>query len=608
MGLSHPRSVAVHEPLDAVEAPAGLARLLAGGRLRISLQPIVRLADGTVFGYEALSRGPAGSALEAPAALFAAARAANLEVDLDLACAQAALARYGTLDLAERLFVNLNPVSIISGEAAARLPQYARAAAVFPGNVVIELTETHRTRDFARLRDALAGLRASGFALAIDDLGEGFASLRLWSELQPDYVKIDRHFVSGIHLDPLKHRFVKAIEDIAHAGGSKVVAEGIEIETEFAMLRDLGIEFGQGWLIGRPSFDERPAVSRVLPLAAGIRRRERFPDAILRPEQNGSTGRLTVPIQPVTPHTDNDAVFARFEREPELTVLPVVDAGRPLGLITRYSMIDRFARPFWREVYGRKPCTTLMEPETMIVDAATTVQRLSGMVVDASPQHLAGGFLVTEDGCYVGVVTGQALLREITRLQISAARYANPLTMLPGNVPIAEHCEMLLAGQQPFVVAYCDLNAFKAFNDQFGFRRGDDVILGTARVLSSACDAELDFIGHIGGDDFMLLMRSADWEARCREALAAFERLVPGFVPAEVAAAGGYASEDRRGQLLFHELPSLAIGALCAEPGAFHGHLELAEAATEVKRHAKRRGGNCLFIDRRRPRVHPPAG
>lgn len=181
-----------------------------------------------------------------------------------------------------------------------------------------------------------------------------------------------------------------------------------------------------------------------------------------------------------------------------------------------------------------------------------------------------------------------------------AARYANPLTGLPGNVPIQEHMERLLAANQIFVAAYFDLDQFKPYNDVYGFRRGDEMIQLTAQILRASCDGELDFIGHIGGDDFVVLFQSPDWEDRCRTMLARFDDERLSLFDVRHVAEGGYVSEDRRGRMDFHALVSLSIGAVQIDPAHFHHYQEVARAAADAKRMAKKIEGSHLFIDQRR--------
>ncbi len=191
-------------------------------------------------------------------------------------------------------------------------------------------------------------------------------------------------------------------------------------------------------------------------------------------------------------------------------------------------------------------------------------------------------------------------MREITKAQIETARYANPLTLLPGNVPISEHIEYLLQAEKSFAVCYADLDNFKPFNDVYGYRKGDEIIQFTGKLLRDACDATHDFIGHIGGDDFIMVMQSPDWEQRCNRALAAFGLNSLGLYLPEHRVTGGYMTGDRQGRLVHHPLPTLSIGVTWVNPKLFNSHHEVAEAASVAKKQAKETLGNSLFVERRR--------
>jgi diguanylate cyclase (GGDEF)-like protein len=240
-----------------------------------------------------------------------------------------------------------------------------------------------------------------------------------------------------------------------------------------------------------------------------------------------------------------------------------------------------------------------MDADPLIVDKATRISELSELVVRKGKTAFTQGFIVTAEGRYLGLGSGFDLMREVTEMQIVAARYANPLTGLPGNVPIQEHMERLLLNEQPFVAAYFDLDQFKPYNDIYGFRRGDDIIQLLARILRDSCNPELDFIGHIGGDDFVVLFQSRDWEIRCRSMLALFDQRRLALFNPEHVVAGGYRSEDRRGAMAFHALVSLSIGAVLIDSAHFHHYHEVARAASEAKHMAKRIDGSSLFVDQR---------
>ncbi|MES2554370.1 MAG: GGDEF domain-containing protein, partial [Pseudomonadota bacterium] len=221
------------------------------------------------------------------------------------------------------------------------------------------------------------------------------------------------------------------------------------------------------------------------------------------------------------------------------------------------------------------------------------------LITNMEPHHLSNGFIITENGKYLGMGGGHDLLREITQMQINAARYANPLTMLPGNVPISEHMDRLLEAEVTFYACYCDLDSFKPFNDAYGFRRGDELIQLVGKLLSQAIDSELDFVGHVGGDDFIVLFQSEDWQTRCEAILAELKKVIPDFYDKSDQALGGLESEDRQGNKLFYPYVSMSIGAVRVDPASFPSHHEISSATAFAKKQAKKLTGNSLFLERR---------
>lgn len=578
-----------------------LNEILSQRQLSALFQPIIDMQRGEIIGYEGLIRGPSDSPLHSPMNLFKVARAHNLGVEIEHLCRRVTISRFAELNLPGKLFLNVSPEMLLQPQARhGETLGYIEEVGLPPDRVIIELTENQPTYDYELLREAVMHYRGMGFRIAIDDLGEGFSSLRLWSELRPEYVKIDKHFVHGINQDPVKLQFVRSIQEIAEESGSIVIAEGIETQTELLLVRDLGIACGQGYHIGRPTVHPGSMVGAEIAKSLNRNGVSLYPQKSMF-ERNIVTALKLLRIVPAaTPGMTNNDVHEMFIADADLQVVPVVDGGIPVGLITRSDLTGRFARLYSRDVYGRKSCTTFMDAAPLITDKNTSLQELSRIIVDADRHHLTNGFIITDGGRYLGMGTGQDLMREITQMQINAARYANPLTQLPGNVPINEHIDRLLENRARFSACYVDLDHFKPYNDTYGYRKGDDVIQLTGRILSAHCDPHRDFIGHIGGDDFIVLFQSEDWEERCRRIMDAFADALPEHVDSADRARGGYLSEDRRGRKVFHPLVSLSIGAVKVEPGQYLSHHQIASAAAEAKRQAKKIPGNSLFVERRR--------
>lgn len=581
-------------------AKSGLLEVIDQRRLTAVFQPIINMRSACIIGYEGLIRGPSDSPLHSPLNLFQAAAKYGLSGRVERLCREIVLESFVNLNLTGKIFLNVSPRCFIKksfkeGDTA----RVMRRLGVSPDSVVIELTENQPALGYNLLREATLHYRELGFEVAIDDLGEGFSGLRLWSELRPDFVKIDKHFIQRINQDPVKLQFVRSIQHIAENSGSHVIAEGVETQPELMIIKDLGIEFAQGYYIARPSHipavSVSPEASRAL-TEGGI---SVYPQLTGLTQKTVSASRLSIEAPTVNPKTTNEEVYKIFCEAPALHAIPVVKQGLPVGLISRNQLIHLLSKPFSHELFGKKPCEKFMDSSPLIVDKGISVQELSRLIVASDRRYLVDGFIITDKERYSGIGTGHDLMREITEMQINAARYANPLTLLPGNVPINEHIDRLLQNNVHFIACYCDLDSFKPFNDRYGYRKGDDMIQLTGELLSQVCDPERDFLGHIGGDDFFILFQSPDWESRVRRALDSFSVAIAQFFDADDIAHGGYAGQDRRGQRVFHSLTTLSVGAVLISSEAFKSHYEVSAVAAETKKHAKSIAGNSLFINRR---------
>lgn len=230
-----------------------LINILQTGAISTLFQPIYTTRNRRIIGYEALSRGPSNSPLHSPATLFAVARQSHKLLELDMLCRSRAIQRFAESRLPGKLFLNVLPETLLAhGHAQGRTLQMLDEAKLSPDRVIIELTEQSPIVDYELLQKALRYYRSMGFSIALDDLGAGYSSLRLWTEMMPEFVKVDRHFVDGIHLDTLKREFLGSILNMAKASGAIVIAEGVELPEELQVLEQLGAHMSQGFLLGRP--------------------------------------------------------------------------------------------------------------------------------------------------------------------------------------------------------------------------------------------------------------------------------------------------------------------------------------------------------------------
>nr|WP_322043968.1 phosphodiesterase [Paraburkholderia sp. J67] len=590
----------------ASTAPTGIEDLIAQRQLRAVFQPIVDFDDGAILGYEGLIRGPAGSPLESPAALFAQANEAGCATALERAAADVCIDAFTQLGCNGKLFLNFSAGALCQLASTGVDALFARIDA---RRVVIELTEQSAIADLRDFAPVVAALRATGAQFALDDYGSANASMNVWVQLQPDVVKIDRFFIQDIAQTPLKFEAVRAMQHFAQASGARLVAEGIENEADLIVLRDMGIESGQGFFFGRP--EAQPPRKLDESARAAIRTHH----IAVFPEATHSSGALAsaagiAPAQKMMVHapavprqaTNND-VLDLFTRMPDLHAVAVVEDASPVALINRRAFMDRYALPYHRELFGKKACLQFANAQPVVIEQSMSVEQMAALLASDDQRYLADGFVITDNGRYAGLGTGESLVRAVTEVRIQAARYANPLTFLPGNIPISSHIERLLSRDAGFHACYVDLNQFKPFNDQYGYWQGDEVLKFAAQVLADACEPTRDFLGHVGGDDFLILFQSETWRERACRAIDSFNAGALRFYAAADRLAGGIHGEDRQGNRTFFGFVTMAIGCVQiaaghnTQHGAQHGSEAIASLAALAKRRAKQEATGLVVID-----------
>ncbi|MFC3033533.1 bifunctional diguanylate cyclase/phosphodiesterase [Pseudoalteromonas fenneropenaei] len=576
-----------------------LHSIIARGEITTVFQPIIDMAKRQILGYEALSRGPKGSLLERPDALFRAAQQAERLSELELLCRSNAIARFVDQDLPGKLFINVSPITLLDphhprGETLHLLEKYGLAA----NRVVIEITEQDKVDDGFLLLKNIAHYRELGLSIAIDDLGAGYSGLKQWSELCPDFVKLDRYFVDHCDQSIVKREFLKTIVELAKATGTAVIAEGIERFEELKLLESLGIAHAQGYLLERPTLSP----SKELSHAKLAQFKLEGPRTAL--QSSLVIGNLVVDQRAITNLTKCKDAHQVFEQDKRLASLAVVDElQRPVGLLHRDQLTEVFAGPYGHALFAKKAVTELMDKQPLIVDENDKLDVVSQQITEHE-FDIRRHIIITRDGRYLGLAPLRDILKHITEEKIRHAQHANPLTMLPGNVAINEAIEQRLRTQQTFSLAYIDLNHFKQFNDLYGYASGDSVIKLLADVTLAVCRYSPTFVGHIGGDDFMVVFDGDDAEQLCHDIIEGFEAQSKAFFTPEHVKSGGYWATNREGQKQFVPLLTLSIGLVRPDLEHCQNSHQVAALATDAKKEAKRYRNSYLFIcNRRKPTV-----
>jgi len=243
----------LNEKIGARRRRQKLFELVLEGRIRSVYEPIVEVSTRTVFGYEALARGPEGSEFHSPAALFSSASEEDFIFQLDRLCRTSGLDGARDFPSGAKLFLNIRPTTIYDPNFRSEaLRRTLDGCGLTPNDLVLEISEQESISNFDIFREIRDYYGNLGFQMAMDDVGSGYASLESVIELSPEFVKVDRAFVTGIDQDLNRQEMLRALHAVSEKIGARIVGEGLDTLEELEMLGSLGIPFGQGWLFGKP--------------------------------------------------------------------------------------------------------------------------------------------------------------------------------------------------------------------------------------------------------------------------------------------------------------------------------------------------------------------
>lgn len=571
-----------------------LQRHLSQGKLYPHYQPVVAFSQARIIGYSGVVYASPDSLLHAPSLLRECAYRENRCLDLDVLGAKLLIKQFARLQLPGVLFLPLYYSTLHQNKLIPlKLVKRLEKIGLSPQRLIIELHSLPSDIKPKEVEKQLQSYFEAGFRFALRGL---YLSNELAASGHILYWNPAQDILHHIYEDGARQRFLGECLHQAQQQGVHWLFNGIENEHDYLALKECGGEFGQGNYFSPPKANPPIALAQHL-FSCQI---ERSAHLLSRE----AVGEQAVAIAFIAPEQATEEVSQIFRLSPNLQALPVVRERQPIGIIRRQTLSDLFLLPFGRDLHGKKPIIEFMDDNPLLLEHDLPIEVASRRISVASTTAVAQDFIITCGGEYYGMGHIGDILQRMTELQIRNASYANPLTHLPGNVPIEEEINRLLQQNIVFVACYCDLDNFKPFNDHYGYSQGDEVIRSLAELLKTHIQAEMDFIGHVGGDDFIVLFCSEDWEARCQQILNEFAEQAPRFYSEQDRQRGGIHSHDRQGKAVFFDLLSLSIGA--AYPEDCRSHHCVAARATEAKKQAKRQSGNSLFLERRK--YHPGEG
>lgn len=566
-------------------------------------QPICSLTDGSVFGHESLARLTNNSSANI-CQVFRDAVATKTIIFLDMRCRENALKKaseLGFTNSSNLLFINTAPDVLTDKAHSIKMAcNIVKKYGIKTEQIVIEITEERNNHNCQFIKQAIQEYKDAGFKIAIDDFGAGYSGLIMLSNIEPDFIKIDRHFITNIDKAAIKYNLVDTIVTLCHRLGIKVIAEGIEREEELKIVQSMGIEFGQGYLLRKPAsnFNFNPI---PIPKHHTMSNRKQEISTILD---------ITNYVEPLTLDTNIFEAQKRFFQDTQLQLIPIVEHGKIIGIIQRNRFLENELigkLGFGMHINAKKKIKQLMELPSITVEADSSIEEVSQKLNGREFELLYDDICVTSHGKYTGTVTLSRLLHAITEQNIKLAKNKNPLTGLPGNDAIRKVIDKKITKNIHFDICYIDINHFKPYNDHYGFEKGDMVIQTVARILADSVATseheQFDFVGHIGGDDFILITHPKNSFAVSTRIIEKMEKELVVLHGEEDFQKGYYISKNRKDETEIFPLLSIAIAIVSTEVTRITSYAQLASVAAEVKKLAKHKsyqtGKSAICRDRR---------
>ncbi|MFW5870277.1 MAG: EAL domain-containing protein [Candidatus Sumerlaeota bacterium] len=583
-----------------------LREIIAEKRIETVFQPIVDLFSGECLGYEVFSH-PKADGVNARQ-MFDLARDAELTCQLDYACREIALkhiAEQTEHSSHRKFFLNVDP-HIFQENSFERghTLSLIRSLKLDQRRVVLEISEAAEVVNYAEFEKMIRHYFDQGFQVALDKFGAGQNGLVTLVAASPNYVKIDRALVDGLHAQGYKQHLVRSIRNFASNVESTVIAEGVENMEDVETLIRLGVRFAQGFALARP----RPVLEglddKTRDTLRGIFAKYHAPQVT---NEHSIINITTMPRAVAEQSMSCADAEKLFHEDPSLDHLVIVSEGfEPQRILTRQQFYVSLGEMQGFDENQSRLVDEIARESALIVNQRMELPDLGRLAMTRSRDDLYDPVVVVDGaGRLLGTITMKQLLFKFINFEVQLAADSNPLTNLPGNRAIDYWLEEAL-GEPPFSIVYCDLDKFKEFNDAYGFSQGDRMIKMTAEVLKKnvANPAGSEELGHIGGDDFVIISRTLVednlLESICRD----FDERKAELFSEEDRERGFYYSENRNGERVKVPLVTLSLAVLTSENVQRNVNLEMAtQMAASLKKRVKRetdRAGRSAYLRERR--------
>jgi GGDEF domain-containing protein len=306
-------------------------------------------------------------------------------------------------------------------------------------------------------------------------------------------------------------------------------------------------------------------------------------------------GNLAEPSAVFPPDMSVEAIYDALNSNKAITEFTVVANGIPLGFMTRAMVNELLGGRYGFWLNSKRPIGEVVSDDFLKVDCRMPIDYVTKLAMQRPYERLYNPIVVIDENEYYGVVTIKDLLDAYSKIEVEAAISANPLTKLPGNLIIEGEITRRIFGQDPYCIIYIDIDNFKAYNDAYGFENGDLILKFVADTIRGSA-ANGEFVGHIGGDDFIVICDYHDGSEICREIIRKFAAGINSFYRDIDLENGFIISTNRHGVVDSFPIASLSIAGISNKSGENLHISAFSKSIAQLKKKCKKQGGNYFEI------------
>lgn len=484
--------------------------ILEKKNLSIYYQPVFSLISADLLGYEAFCRGPSGTVFDNNEHLFQMAELSDKKVELEHLCKSMQLQHSADITRHHLLFLNFATDTMMYYDIYKlfKTDNLRTIGISHPHNIILEVSSAGNGIQAHQFGKAVRDYSDMGFKTCADKVGGLSFGVNYLCDSASSYIKLDMSLVRDIDKSEEKKALAKSLCQFCSDTNKKVIAVGIQTLDELMVLIDMGVQYGQGFLLGEPMREVSQGIALSSQLTEFIlaENKKKF-ERQHKHVSSLNVGEICKKCPTLLPDATGEELMNIFNGDPLLQGVPIAVGGKVSGLIMKEKFLMRLATQYGMSLYMKRQVNLLMEKDILVVNYDDHFYDVSKFATARSEDKLYDYIIVYRNDRYYGIVTVKDLLNRSIKFEASMDKHINFLTGLPDKPLVDKKLSEALNMEKSFFVLMAKLDLTRLI-DQFGYENVENIIRVTGIIIQKQIalqDSGDNFVGYIGAGEFIIV-------------------------------------------------------------------------------------------------------